>query len=182
MKVIFEKQQLLICGAALALLGGFVFFGYMPLQERLLQVRQVKSDNELLISSALEHKNQFSALKVELEELKDTIFNYDSNIPRKRELGVFLQQIAELINKYELGEQVVQPGVETVSGDLRCIPIKIQCKGSLPRIFDFYSSLQRLDRMVRIENVKLVNNKDYSGQVSMQTTAVIYYKPEGGKG
>ena len=182
MKVIFEKQQLLICGAALALLGGFVFFGYMPLHEKLLQVRQVKSDNELLISSALEHKNQLSALKVELEDIKDKIFNYDSNIPRKRELGVFLQQIAGLINKHELGKQVVQPGVETVSGDLRCIPIKIQCKGSLPRIFDFYSSLQRLDRMVRIENVKLVNNKDYSGQVSMQTTAVIYYKPEGGKG
>jgi len=182
MKVIFEKQQLLICGTALAILGGFVFFGYMPLQEKLLQVRQVKSDNELLISSALEHKNQLSARKVELENIKNSIFNYDLNIPPKRELGVFLQRISELINKHELGQQVVLPGVETVSGDLRCIPIKIQCKGSLPRIFDFYTSLQGLDRMVRIENVKLVNSKDYSGQVSMQTTAVIYYKPESSKG
>ena len=182
MKLFFEKKQLLICGAALAFLVGFLFCGYNPLQKKLLQVRQVKADRESLISSSVEHEKQLSALKFELEELQNAILNYDSNIPRQRDLGVFLQQIAELINEHDLTEQVVQPGVETDSDGLRSIPVKIQCKGKLPRIFDFYRSLQGLDRMVRIENVKLVNEKDYRGQVSMQTSAVIYYKPEADKG
>jgi hypothetical protein len=37
--------------------------------------------------------------------------------------------------------------------------------------------LQRLDRLVRIESVKLVNSDDLSGQVSMQTRTVVYYRP-----
>ena len=50
------------------------------------------------------------------------------------------------------------------------------CKGSLKQIFEFYKALQGLDRLVRIEQVKLVNDNDFSGRVSMHTEAVIYYR------
>ena len=182
MRIVFEKQQLVIFGAAAALLTGFVFCGYAPLQKKLDQVCQVKADQEVLIATAAEQKTQLPLLEEQLDELQGMIANYELNIPQQRDLGGFLQQIADLIDKHDLTEQVVQPGSETQADGLKCIPITIQCKGSLSRIFDFYRELQELDRMVRIENVKLVNKKDYSGEVSMQTKAVVYYRPQVDRG
>jgi Tfp pilus assembly protein PilO len=58
----------------------------------------------------------------------------------------------------------------------------MQGKGRLKQIFEFFGRLQSLDRLVRIEQVKLVNDRDFSGEVSMQTKAVIYYRTEAGQG
>jgi hypothetical protein len=53
----------------------------------------------------------------------------------------------------------------------------MQCKGRLTQIFEFYKQLQKLDRLVRIEQVKLVNDSSFEGEVSMETKLVIYYWP-----
>ena len=88
----------------------------------------------------------------------------------------------ELMNKYGLKKQVVNPNVEIQTNDLNCIPVTIQCDGQLSQIFEFFKSLQRLDRIVRIEQITLVNDKNFNGQISMQTKAFIYYKTPAGQG
>ena len=35
-----------------------------------------------------------------------------------------------------------------------------------------------MDRLIRIQQVKLVNDNDYKGEVLMETDVVIYYKTE----
>jgi hypothetical protein len=40
--------------------------------------------------------------------------------------------------------------------------------------------LQTLDRLIRIEQIKLSNDGKYKGQVSMETKAVIYYRAKVG--
>ena len=58
----------------------------------------------------------------------------------------------------------------------------MQCKGELAQISEFYRRLQTLDRLVRIEKVKLSNDNSYSGQVNMETEAVVYYRAKVGRG
>jgi len=58
----------------------------------------------------------------------------------------------------------------------------MQCKGGVEQIFEFFKSLQNLDRLVRIEQIKLVNDQDFTGQASMQTKAVVYYRAEAEQG
>lgn len=69
------------------------------------------------------------------------------------------------------------PEVEIKADNLSCIPINMQCKGTLIQIFQFYKRLQSIDRLVRIEQVKLVNDVGLTGQVSMETRALIFYIP-----
>jgi len=63
---------------------------------------------------------------------------------------------------------------------LTCIPVIMQCKGSLRQMFDFFRTLQALDRLVRIEHLELSNAGDFSGEVSMRADVVIYYRPGSG--
>ena len=116
--------------------------------------------------------------KEKLQKLQQTVGNYEQNVPEHRELGEFLQKIANLMNEHNLVEQVIEPAREIEADQLNCIPVDMECKGRLTEIFAFYKSLQSMDRLVRIESIKLVNDRDFSGEVSMQTKVVIYYRPQ----
>ena len=50
-------------------------------------------------------------------------------------------------------------------------------KGRLVQVFEFCRRLQAMDRLVRIEQVNLVNDDDLTGQVTMQMQTVIFYRP-----
>ena len=171
-----ERQQLTICIVAVVIIGGFVFFRYLPIRRRIKAIRQTKSTQTLTVVKGSADSKQLQLLKEQLLELQKELENYESNIPEQRALGEFLQGIADVMNEHNLTEQVIEPGNEVRAEKLNCIPVNIQCKGKLAQIFDFFRRLQVLDRLVRIEQVKLSNDSDFSGEVSMEAKAVIYYR------
>lgn len=87
-----------------------------------------------------------------------------------------MQIISSLMNQNNLQEQFVKPGQERKIEQLCCVPIEIRCKGRLSQMYEFHKSLQSLERLIRIETVTFSNNPDMSGQLSMETKAVIFYK------
>ena len=177
-----EKQQIAIFCLAGVMVGAFVLFRYMPLQKRIKAVELRLAEARLAISRARHQSEQLPMLKEQLLRLQRTGRDYEANVPEQRDLGLFLHRIADLMNKHNLKGQLIQPGKEIQAEGLSCIPINMQCKGRLTQIFEFCKSLQGLDRSVRIERVKLVNDRDFSGEVTMQTTAVVYYRADSGRG
>ena len=177
-----ERKQIAICVAAGAMIAAVVLFRYLPLRQRMKTVEQTKTAQTLAISKASMERAQLPVLKEQLLKLQRMVGNYKANIPAQRDLGVFLQQIAELMSKHNLREQAIVPGKEIVVKELNCIPVDMQCKGKLAQVFEFYKRMQKLDRLVRIEQVKLVNDSDFSGDVSIQTKVVIYYRPQADQG
>jgi len=176
-----ERQQAVICIVAGAILGGFVLFRYLPLQKRIKAVEQRRAEQALVIAKASAESEQLPALEEQLLKLQSTVGNYGRKVPENRNLGGFLHGIADLMNKYNLSEQLIQPDKEIETDELNCIPVNVQCRGKLKRIFEFYKSLQELDRLVRIEQVKLTNDSDFSGEVKVQTKAIIYYRAQVGQ-
>ncbi|MHC4644394.1 MAG: type IV pilus inner membrane component PilO [Planctomycetota bacterium] len=170
-----DKQQLLICIFAGAMLGGFVLFRYLPLRQKIKAVEQERAAQNAAATMTIAGYKQLPLLKEHLEELRKTVGSYETKVPAQRNLGVFLHGIAGLMNEHNLKGQVVQPGQEMRTAGLNCIPVSMKCKGRLEHIFKFFGSLQALDRLIRIEQVELLNDNDFSGEVSMNTEAVIYY-------
>jgi Tfp pilus assembly protein PilO len=177
-----ERQQIAICVAAAVMICGFVLFRYLPLQREAKFLKQAYVAQMFAVSKASAESRQIPVIREQLLGLQTAVGNYERQIPAQRELGEFLQRIASLMNEHNLKGQMVQPGKEIKAGELNCIPVSMQCKGRLSQIFEFYRRVQGLDRLVRIERVKLVNDGDFSGEVLMQTNAVIYYRAEVGQG
>ncbi|MHC4456486.1 MAG: type IV pilus inner membrane component PilO [Planctomycetota bacterium] len=171
-----EKQQIIIFVIAGSMIAGFVLFRYRPFRKRIKVLQHTKATQTLAVAKASEQVNQLPELKEQLLRLQKAVENYEENIPAERALGEFLHTIAELMNEHNLKEQVITPGEEMKAKLLIAIPVNMQCKGGLKQIFDFYKSLQELDRLVRIEQVTLKNDHNFSGEVNMQTKAVIYYR------
>ncbi|UCG46867.1 MAG: type 4a pilus biogenesis protein PilO [Phycisphaerales bacterium] len=171
-----ERQQVTISIAAIAVMGCFVLLRYLPLKKEIQTVNRTKAAQMLVITGGEECERKIPALKEQLDKLSLAVGNYESCIPQERALGPFLHRIADLMNEHKLTEQSVTPGEEVAAGELCCIPVTMQCKGTLARVFEFYRHLRGLDRIVRIEQVKLTNDAEFSGRVRMETRAVIYYR------
>ena len=173
-----EKQQITICLIAAVVIGGFVLFRFIPLHGRISTVKQARAAQMLTIAKGNSDREQMPLFISQLSNLKNKLSEFDAIIPEQRELGTFVHQIAELMNQHNLREQEIAPGTEIEADGLNCIPVSIQCKGQLSEIFQFYQLLQKLDRMIRIKQVKLTNNSDYTGEVSVKTDVVIYYRTD----
>lgn len=176
------RQQITICVVAAAIIGGFVLFRYLPLRRQMKAAEQTKAAQTLAISKGTADRRQLPSLQAQLPKLQAKLGDYEAKIPEENSVGVFLGNIADLMKEHGLTEQVIEPGTEVESDKFHCIPVSMECKGPLIQIFKFYRRLKQLDRLVRIEQVKLSNDGDFSGKVSMETDAVIYYKAQVGRG
>jgi len=174
----WKKQQVLICIVAVMLVVDFIWLGCLPLHKTMTAVKQTKSALRIAIDKGTIGSRQLPVLIEKMENLQQAASNFEVNVPEQRALGMFLQQLANLMTEHNLKEQVIAPQSEIKTDDLNCIPINMRCKGRLIQVFEFYKKLQRLDRLVRIERVKLVNDGSFSGEVNMETNAVIYYRSE----
>ena len=177
-----ERQQLTICVIAAVIVGGFVLFRYLPLRSKMKAIRQIKSAQALTIAKGTADNKQMLLLNEQLLELQRELENYEAKIPEQSDIGVFMDKIADLMNEHDLSDQWIEPRKEIKGEKLNCIQVKMQCKGKLAQIFEFYRQLQELDRLVRIEQVKLSNDSDFNGQVGMESMAIIYYRAKVGQG
>jgi Tfp pilus assembly protein PilO len=170
------KQQLIICILASVIIGGFMLFRYIPLKRELRSIERNISSQRLVIAKGNADKKQLVQFEDQLNKLQNELGDYEEKIPDSMGLGEFLRQIADLMKKNKLQDQVVEPR-EEIKGEKFCsIPLRLQCKGTLSQIFEFYQNLQSMGRLIRIEDIKLLNDAAYSGWVSMETNAVIYYR------
>jgi len=171
-----KRQQISICIIGALLVADFVLFGYTPSYTRLKKLRAEGARQRCVIAQASVQKGRLSSLKEDLAELEAQVADYESNVPAGREIGRFLHEVASLMDEQDLKEQRIEPGEKITTERLNCIPVDIRCRGGLTQVFEFYRKLQAMDRLVRIQQVKLVNDRNFSGQVGMQTKAIIYYK------
>jgi len=177
-----KRQQIMICVVAGAIVCVFILFWYMPLSKRMKAIKQTKAAQTLTIAKGTADSKQLPLLEEQLLKLQAELGNYEVSIPEQRDLGVFLHSIADLMNEHNLGDQEIEPGEEIEADKYYCIPVSMQCKGKLAQLFKFFRRLQAIDRLVRIEQVKLCNDSDYNGDVRMETKAVIYYRARVGQG
>ena len=177
MKMLFiQRQQLVIYVIAGSIVFAFVLFRYMPLRRKILAIEQVKTGQTLVIAKGAADGKQLPLLEEQLLKLQGELGNYEASMPDQRDLGGFLHRIADLMKEHSLTDQVITPGEEVRAEEFNCIPVSMRCDGELSQISEFYRRLQALDRLVRIEQVKFTNDNSYSGQVSMETNVVVYYK------
>jgi Tfp pilus assembly protein PilO len=171
-----RRQQAWVYAITLLFCADFVFYGYMPSHRRMETLRTSRSQQASMIQMAVTQSKELPALKLRLKNVQKVVERYDTYIPQEASLGVFLQEIARIMTEHRLTDQVVVPGQEVESGGVGCIPVHINCKGSLKDLFGFFRDFQALERLVRIERVALKNDSEYTGQVGLETDAVVFYQ------
>ncbi len=170
------REHVVICFAALVMLCGYLFLGILPLRRVARSLHRETVNREAHISKASQVSSQLNPMRQQLEYLAAYVGDYHRRIPDERQVGEFLQQIAELMKAHGLSNQVVRPGAENPGEKLNTIPITMECNGDLDQIFDFFGSLKEIDRVIRIAKVELSSDELTESMAKMWAQANIYYE------
>ena len=169
-----RKQQMWLYLIAGLFVCDFIACGYLPSRQRLAALERASTQQRRTIALAAAQGEELPGLERRVCDMRKVVENFDVRVPADRALGTFLQQVAAIMKDCGLGEQVVLPGKEAKTDDLNCVPIHLACKGTLADVFRFFTRLQALDRLVRIEKVAMDNDAGLTGQISVQVEAAIF--------
>jgi Tfp pilus assembly protein PilO len=173
----WQRKQLIIVIIAVVAIAWFVFIAYLPL-------RQIKkmAEEDVMVQRTYWMKTdaeigQLPQLRKQFEQLETAVADYEVQIPSTTQLGLFLQQMADVMSRCDLRDQIIEPGVAVTTNKLSCVPVNVKCTGKLRQVFEFFRSLEKFDRAVRVEEVRLSKGRDPDGEVQMYTKLYIYYAP-----
>jgi Tfp pilus assembly protein PilO len=173
-----DKQQIIIVLLAVVVAGGFAAFRYTPIVRQKYAALQQMEAQDTVMQQVCTDSAQIPELKLQRDQLRDELVTFTQKVPKGRNFAQLWQQIADVMNACELSDQYVQPGHELKSDQLCSIPLKIECKGTLEQIFSFFQSLESVDRLIRIEEVRLENDAEFNAVVKLFAKASVYYQPD----
>jgi Tfp pilus assembly protein PilO len=139
-------------------------------------IRQVRSAQDIAVTQVREYSIGIPVLRRQAGELRVSLGDYARRIPPGRQFADLWHRIADVMNRHNLQDQIVQPGGETTGPTVGCIPITIQCSGTLEQVFEFLKSLSDFERVIRIDKLQLLNDADFSGRIKLSADAKVYYQ------
>jgi Tfp pilus assembly protein PilO len=169
-----QQTTILAIGAVIGCV--FMVFWYLPLRRETTSIRQAKAERAMVIAQGTVDARRMPLVGNQLRDLQKLLGDSEDRVPEQRALGEFLHKISDLMKEHNLKDEVVTPEAEIEADKFNCIPVTMKCKGELSQISEFYRRLQSINRLVRIEQVKLFNDDNYTGSVTMETKAVVYYR------
>jgi Tfp pilus assembly protein PilO len=173
-----DRKQFVMSIAVIALAIAFVLFQFVPLNKKAKILKAAKLDLIAENAAVMAKQKALPQICKEIEQIEAQIGNFDVKIPVSRSHGSFLQRLTLVMEQQGLTELVVQPGVETKIAERSCIPVKVNCKGELIQIFNFFKALEKFERIIQIEEVSLAGDDKFDGNVKMQAKVNIFYRTE----
>ena len=161
---------------AAVIIAGFTVGRFYPLAMRMAKIRRTRGEQVAAVAQLRQYTMGIPALRRQADDLRAKLVDYDSKIPGDRQFADLWHRMAEAMSMHNLQDRIVQPGVETTSPLVGCIPITIQCSGTLEQTFEFLKSLADFDRLIRIEELQLQNDTEYSGLIKLNAAAKVYYQ------
>lgn len=172
-----DKQQWAIVIASGLVFAGFGVFRYMPLVRQKYAVQSRMEQQALILEQVTSHSAMLPELSLQKKELSQKLDAFTRKIPEGRNFAQLWEQIADVMDECSLTDQVVQPGSEVKSGMISCIPLTIEGRGTTEQIFKFFQSLEKMDRLIRIEEARLENGSDFNAIVQLTAKVNVYYQP-----
>ena len=172
-----DKQQVTILILGAVILIGFGLFRYMPIVRKRMTLKEQMNQQSLSMEQIQEYSRLLPELSLQKRRLEEKLQASSGKIPEGKQFARLWQQIAEVMNECKLQDQLVQPAAEMKSDQVCCIPLRIECTGSLDQMFMFFQLLENFDRLICLEDVQLENSNDYDAKIKLSAKANVYYQP-----
>ncbi len=168
------RQCWIILGAAVALVAVIVLGVYLPQHRKLGRLRTQRGT----LQKALEADQAKAAVVPELlrslEAMKGRYERFDRRLPRNKELGGFLAEIASHLSAANLADPSIEPRNPTAEELYHTLPIGMRCRGSYLELGRFLQRISQMERLTRVHSLSIRKDvKDKKLNVDMRLN--IYF-------
>ena len=165
-------QRLLIyVGTFLLLVGGFVYFSYMPKYQRLGELETEYQELETKLNKARKTAKDLPKLRKELALAEARFKTVQRALPEKEEIPSLLSSISQSGHDVGLSFLLFQPKAEANRDFYAEIPVDVRVQGSYHSVALFFDRVAHLPRIVNIFDVTMVPEKAQKGPHSNLVTS-----------
>ena len=170
-KLTMTQRILIYVGALVLMIGGFVYFSYMPKYEQISQLETECQDLESKLTKARHTARKLPELRKELAAAEARFNTVQRALPEKQEIPSLLANISKSGNEVGLGFLLFQPKAEVNHDFYADIPVDIRVQGSYHSVGLFFDRVASLSRIVNIMDVTMVPEKASKGSYSNLVTS-----------
>jgi type IV pilus assembly protein PilO len=165
-KIVFT---LLVCAA---IMGLAVWKDITPLQTDLQKAQAQEVDKRKTFEQKQKKAANLSALKQQLEDIKDTFGDLLKRLPNKTEVAALLVDISQQGLAAGLEFELFKPGQERPADFYVELPIQIKVIGNYHEFGTFISGVSDLPRIVTNHDIRITPGSN--GKLVLETTAKTY--------
>jgi type IV pilus assembly protein PilO len=152
------------------------------------QSAEIKRVGDALLHkrALLEKLQQETARNADLvranEEIKKSILTIEERLPTNQEIDALVRQVSDLAVQSGMNAPTIKTNKVLPAGLYKEQPIDMTLTGDFSGYFNFLRSLERLPRITRIHDMKLLANLDENATMEASFTLSIYFQEttEGG--
>jgi Tfp pilus assembly protein PilO len=143
--------------------------------DALADTRQKRERLEALAGAMRDNASMSS----EIDKLRTAISFLESKLPKETEMDRVLQDVWKAAKDNNLNIKSVRNAKPIQGAAYSEQPIRMVVEGPFyPNFFKFLSSVEQLDRLTKINDMKIDNDdKSANGSITADLTLTIYYEP-----
>lgn len=154
-----QKKQLLIVGLPLLITAIIGYFVCLPLYEDMERLTKETQKQAEYIKTARAKSANLNKFKEENARLQAELKVLEQQLPEEKEVSGLLKKVSELGTKSDLQVLKWKPKDKVLhqSKEVYEIPVEVEMMGGYHSLGQFYSNVSKLDRIVNITNINMVN-------------------------
>lgn len=168
----FLKRVLILLTVPLvvAVVGWFLFCKDITLE-------LVSTENELSgMKNEIEQRkiivSKFTKFEEEVSKLEQELTQALYELPDKKEISQLLERIADKAKEAGLDIRLFQPQPEEINDYYAEIPVRLEVSGGYHQTASFFDELTRLNRIININEIGLVEPKTGEKEMVMKSSLV----------
>jgi|TARA_B100001964_G_C13886901_1_gene445454 Tfp pilus assembly protein PilO len=151
------KDTWIVMGILLAMIIGAMMFVYRGQGKRLEECKARVTAAEGTVNTQARTVAIFPELVKQVKSMRARYKNFDRRLPDRQELGGFLKELSGYLGDDNFSEQLIEPGSPTREDLFHTLPIIMRFKGSYLTSVDFFKRIDKMERLTRIQKLKITN-------------------------
>ena len=156
------KQKMMLLGLlAFIVIGGFIWYVYLPAQEQIKGLEGEISKLNAQIATDRGKVRRLDALKAENLRLQARLKEATEQIPSEDEITGLLKRVSDDGITSGLDFKVWRPGPrkQNPNGLYTEIPVSVEVRGSYHNVGFFFDTISKMKRIVTISDVSISDSK-----------------------
>ena len=180
-KIHVDKGQILVLGAALAMLLSFVLAVYLPRNRALKAARSQLAEAEAELADKMALAAQLPQLERDVAARRVDHEMQLEMVPDQPMVPQFLGTVADILTSEGIAQRDLVPQAPHAEADHTELPIVISFDGPFAAAFRVLARLQGLNRINRVSSLKLALMPGEKDLIRVEMQVIVYHGSADGK-
>lgn len=174
-------RQILFIVVLLAMPVASYFMVFKPQNVEIEKAKKEIEQKNAMLEKLREATRQADDLQKANEQVQKSIQDIRANLPTNKEIDNVLRQVSGLAAEAELRVPTFKKREQSLPAGLALEqPLDVEFVGDFDGFYSFLLELEKLPRITRITDLKLVRSTKVDGEMKATMTLSIYYESDDG--